>query len=78
MNNEKLELVCNINGNARDYILGICGVFSMSVDDKITMLFIAHTLTLLGLFIWYKVRKWYKKKQQKAEDYLTAIGAYDE
>ena len=27
-----MGLVCNINGNARDYILGICGVFIVEVE----------------------------------------------
>ena len=70
--------MCNINSNTRDYILGLCGGFSMSVDDKYTMLFISYPLGMLIGFIISMGIEWYKKKQQKAEDYLTAIGVYDE
>ena len=50
----------------------------MSVDDKITMLFIAYPLGMMLGAIWVVGCKWYKKKQRKAENYLTVIGVYDE
>ena len=45
---------------------------------QITTLFIAYFGVILTLKAWYFVIGWHKKKQQKAEDYLTAIGVYDE
>ena len=45
---------------------------------QITTLFIAYFGGILIAKIWYAGVKWYEKKQKKAEDYLTAIGVYDE
>ena len=50
----------------------------MSVDDKYTMLFTSYPLGMLIGFIISTGIEWYKKKQRKTDDCLTAIGVYDE
>ena len=45
---------------------------------QITTLFIAYFGGILTAKIWYAGVKWHEKKQKKAEDYLTAMGVYDE